>query len=172
MDSVGQSAPPGSRREEVTEVSPGAPRIRPQRELVTLPTGRWVSWEGACEGRCPLCETGTRLKAVFQHLKGKRGAHPPAGSDGGAGDTDMRRLLAAGRGRRAGACFCSSIRHGCLKQKPFSRPPGARRSQSQRWTLMYRCPISAFNWRPLGQATRERDGECFPRCPASSKGDK
>lgn len=109
-------------------------------------------------------------------------AHPPT-------DRETRGFRAAGRRSRPGAWACYArvcvpaapfaARHGnlkqrrCLQQKPDCRTPGARRSQSQRRTLMYRCPISAFNWCPLGQATRERGAASAPPAsPACSQGNK
>lgn len=50
--------------------------------------------------------------------------------------------------------------------KTISLTTGALRSWSQRQTLMYRCPISAFNWCPLGQATREQPELSWPALPA------
>lgn len=64
------------------------------------------------------------------------------------------RVLGSRAGQRSRAARHGNLEH-CLKQKPAYRTPRAPRSRSQRQTLMYRCPISAFNWCPLGQATRE-----------------
>lgn len=61
----------------------------------------------------------------------------------------------------------------CLKQKPDCRTPGAARSQSPRRTLMYRCPISASNWRPPGRATRERGRRALsPQALPAPQGNK
>lgn len=88
---------------------------------------------------------------VFPHLAPK-GAGPGGGIHPRGSHRDLGRMdasVAVYRHRNPG--------HRCsLQQKPAHRTPGAQRSRSQRRTLMYCCPITAFNWRPLGQATRER----------------
>lgn len=103
MGSAGPPAPPNSWGWGVTENSLGATKVWPQRGVVTLPTERWEP----------------RVNAVFPHLKGERGAHPPTGT-AGAGKRE-------GFGQRAGP-EGSYGRVGVRPCYPLRRPtrePGA-----------------------------------------------
>lgn len=119
----------------------------------------------AARGTAPAPRPSSQGAYVWSRPRGEVFPHlVPKGSGAGPG---RREASTAGErhgdlGRVCARVAVSPYRHGSpeqrrsLQQKPARRTPGARRSRSQRRTLMYCCPISAFNWCPLGQATRER----------------
>lgn len=128
---------------------------------------------GQQEVRRPPSEPGAPNPCSFPHRKEQRGAHSPTG-------TGMGKREGFGQRRGPEEPRGCAARHGnleqrrCLKQKPAYRTPRAPRSRSQRQTLMYRCPISAFNWCPLGQATWELRRRELSRqaLPARSQGNR
>lgn len=144
--------------------------------MVALPTERWGSRVGGCKGGCDMsCRGAPGVR--FSRTSSQSWGLGKGWGVWGAPTRGHRLDFGHGDGH---VCPCLCSRHGspkqswCLKQKPACRTPEAPRSQSQQRTLMYCCPISAFNWCPLGLATRERgrqtlSQQALPACKATNR---